>query len=126
MSFKKGRTKSGGRTKGTKNKVPADIKSKVKNFIDSSFDDVLQAFALLEPRDKVQAWIKLLPYVIAKQKEITSNVDMTLKPYAYDLAKLNDKQLNELSKLVEIMDGPFNFAGPNIPPITSESQMEEP
>ncbi len=40
--FKKGHEKLGGRTKGTKNKVNAQIKDRIKNFIDNNFDNVLE------------------------------------------------------------------------------------
>ena len=94
--FQKGHKKVGGRKKGSKNKVNASIKEKITAFIDTSLPDVIEAFNELEPREKVNAWIKILPYVVAKQQEVRTDVELEINTSHFDLSKLTDEELENL------------------------------
>ena len=74
--FKKGHEKLGGRTKGTKNKVNAQIKERIKNFIDNNYDNVLEDLKELDSLERVRFYLKLLEFVLPKQKSI----DLVLEP----------------------------------------------
>ena len=90
MQFEKGRTKTGGRTKGTPNKKNAHIKSKVLAFMDSSFEDVLKCFTRLKSKEKVEFWFKLLPYVLPKSMDSKDE---------YSLESLTESELKILEKI---------------------------
>ena len=90
MQFEKGRTKTGGRTKGTPNKKNAHIKSKVLAFMDSSFEDVLKCFTRLKSKEKVEFWFKLLPYVLTKPMDIEDD---------YNLDALTDKEKDVIKNI---------------------------
>ena len=117
--------KIGGRKKGSKNKVSASLKDKINEFIHSGFDDVLKAFKELEPREKVNAWIKILPFVIAKQKEIHTDIGLEINASPYDLSKLSDDELDQLLEYHKKLSEPikFEFESTGIPPISSESEI---
>lgn len=76
MPFDKGKPKTGGRTKGTKNKVNADLKAKVLSFIDASYEEVLKSFTRLSSKEKIEFWLKLLPYVLPKANEVEKEYNL--------------------------------------------------
>jgi hypothetical protein len=72
MGFNKGHEKSGGRTKGTPNKISKEVKDLLKVIV---LQELEQAEGLLEelsPKDRLHVLVKLLPYVIPKELEIVS------------------------------------------------------
>ncbi|ADB39296.1 hypothetical protein [Spirosoma linguale] len=77
--------KTGGRKAGTPNKVTADIKTKIASLIDTRFDAINSDLDDLEPKDRVTAYLKLLEFVIPKQRE--QKVDLSL---------LTDEELDNL------------------------------
>ncbi|GAB3995127.1 hypothetical protein GCM10028807_34450 [Spirosoma daeguense] len=85
MKFEKGREKTGGRKPGSLNKATADIKTRIVNLIGEQFDSIATDVSLLEPKDRVSAYLKLLEYVVPKQRE-----------QKIDLSTLTDEQIDEL------------------------------
>ncbi|MCX6214652.1 hypothetical protein [Spirosoma sp.] len=85
MKFEKGHKKVGGRKTGTQNKATTDIKSKIAALIDMRFDAINSDLDDLEPKDRVTAYLKLLEFVIPKQRE-----------QKVDLSTLTDQQIDEL------------------------------
>lgn len=85
MGFEKGKPKTGGRIAGTSNKVTADIKTKISALIDEQFDAISEDLELLEPKDRVTAYLKFLEYVLPKQRETR-----------IDLSTLSDEQIDDL------------------------------
>lgn len=69
------RQKTGGRQKGTPNKTTSDLKKWIFEFVDSNLEVLKNDFARMDPEDKVNFIIKLLPYVLPKQTETKINVD---------------------------------------------------
>ena len=71
----KGLPKTGGRKKGTANKVTANMRETIDTFLSENFDDMKLQFEQLEPRDKINAYIRLLEFTVPKlnrtQNEIT-------------------------------------------------------
>ena len=70
MAARKGHKKVGGRQQGTANRVTADVKERIKQFIEAEFDNVVDDFKGLEAKDKVQLFERFLAYIIPKQKDI--------------------------------------------------------
>ena len=60
MAREKGSPKLGGRKKGTPNKVTADIRQRIKTFVENEFDSVVADFSGLEAKDKVALFERFL------------------------------------------------------------------
>lgn len=76
-----------GRPKSTKNVVPADLRQRLRFFMDGKFDGVNAAFDRLDDAQKVQYYIRLLPYVVPALKE--SDVRLTVD-------SMTDDQLHQV------------------------------
>ena len=85
MPFEKGRLKTGGRKAGSANRTSTDIKIRIANLIDEQFDNIAYDMSLLEPKDRVSAYMKLMEYVVPKQRE-----------QKIDLSTLTDEQIDDL------------------------------
>lgn len=64
-------TRPSGRVKGTPNKVTAATRGLLKDFIDEVTPDVLASFRMLDPKEKIDAYAKLLPYVAPRLQTTT-------------------------------------------------------
>lgn len=63
--------KFGGRVKNTPNRTTAQSKAIVQKVINSELDNLEVLLSKLPAKDRVNALIKLLPFVIPKQSEIS-------------------------------------------------------
>lgn len=63
-------TKTGGRVNGTPNKLTAELKSILKNVIEKEIRAIPKQLKALEPKDRLDIVIKLLPYVLPKIEPI--------------------------------------------------------
>lgn len=96
MPFEKGRDKTGGRKLGSTNKIDIDIKSKIAALIDERFDAIAYDLEMLEPKDRVTAYLKFMEYVLPKQRE-----------QKIDLSTLTDEQVDDLlNKALAKLDQP--------------------
>jgi hypothetical protein len=59
-----------GRPKGTPNKTTAELRELVSTLFESKYEAFTSALDELEPKDKVTAMLKLMEFVLPKQKEI--------------------------------------------------------
>ena len=59
--------KTGGRQKGTPNRVNASIKVRIKDFILKNEEHMVNAFINAKPNEKLNFWYKMLNLVCAKQ-----------------------------------------------------------
>jgi hypothetical protein len=93
MSKQKGTKKTGGREKGTPNKVTTDLRTWVNELLDSNRRQVAKDIKRLEPQQRVMIFEKLLGYAIPKMQSVDAKIDLN---------KLSDEQLdtiiNELKK----------------------------
>lgn len=55
-----------GRPKGAKNKMTIEIRERIKDFLELSFDEVAASFTELEAKEKITLWLKLAEFVIPK------------------------------------------------------------
>ena len=74
MRDEKGRFKKGfgGRKKGSKNKVGLSIKEKIREIIDCQLDEFTDLLGQLDPKDRIDAIVKLMPYVLSREKDADS------------------------------------------------------
>jgi hypothetical protein len=63
--------KYGGRKKGTPNKLTTEIRSALKDIIYSEIDNIEDRLLLLEPKERIELVIKLIPYVLPKIEQVT-------------------------------------------------------
>ena len=66
MAFEPGHEKVGGRKKGTPNKTTASIRSRIQKLVDSEYEAVLEDLKELSPKDRVNAFISMLEFVLPK------------------------------------------------------------
>lgn len=62
--------KSGGRTKGTQNKVNSEIKSAFQLLIESNLEQLKYDIAELEPKDRINAILQLSKFVVPNLKAV--------------------------------------------------------
>lgn len=61
------RNKTGGRKKGTPNRITSDAKEVLQKIITKEIKGISKLLEKLDPEDRVEAITKLLPYIIPKQ-----------------------------------------------------------
>jgi len=92
--------KTGGRKAGTPNKTTQEIRDFMQSFLSEKFESLDEVFEQLEPKDKINAIIKMLPYLVPKQMQM--DVSATHKHETkQDLSKLTDAELYNLLELTE-------------------------
>lgn len=88
---KPGTPKSGGRKKGTPNKVTKDIRSRIAEFIEGNFETYCDKMSELDGRDYVRAYNDMCQYVLPKLQSVA--VDAVVEK-----AKTIEDKLQELSE----------------------------
>jgi len=68
MPFKKGKNRSGGRKKGTPNKITSDLRTMISDFVTEEWENIKGDFKILEPKDRLIYYEKLLQYCLPKNK----------------------------------------------------------
>lgn len=77
MSRIKGTPKTGGRAKGTPNKVTATVKDWISQLIDDNRNQIEKDIKKLSPKDRLQVFEKLMQYVIPKQQSVRADIDLS-------------------------------------------------
>lgn len=97
MPFKKNNTLGRGRPKNSGNKSTAETKTLLHNIVGNQLDEVENLLSKLEPKEKLDAIIKLLPYILPRQSEIAieSKEEQGFKPITVNLINpINGKKKN--------------------------------
>jgi len=77
MGFKKGHSGNPeGKPKGAKNKVTIALKERVTLLIENNFEKIEADINKLEPKERVQAIIKLMEFVIPRQFKQDGKLDV--------------------------------------------------
>jgi hypothetical protein len=96
MSRKKGAVKTGGRTKGTPNRVTTDLRTWINELLDSNREQIIKDLKQLEPQQRVMFFEKLLCYSLPKLQSVEAKIELN---------SLTDEQLDkiiiELSKQIQ-------------------------
>lgn len=87
MARPKGTPKTGGRVKGTPNKVTYSLKEWITSLIDKQRTQIEQDLQELEPKERLQMIEKLMQYVIPKQ---------AAQQVKLDFDSMTDEQLQQL------------------------------
>ena len=62
-----------GRPKGAKNKLTLETRELIQSFVSKELETIGERIDLLEPKERLDVLIKLLPYIVPKQKDIDLN-----------------------------------------------------
>lgn len=80
MSRQKGTPKTGGRAKGTPNKITGTLKDFVSGLIDDNREQMQKDLKALNPKDRLLVLEKFLQYTLPKQQAITADVSVEEQP----------------------------------------------
>jgi hypothetical protein len=93
MPFVKGREKTGGRKPKTPNKVPSLVQENIAQILAQKYDDFLATYDMLEPRDKVATYIKLMEFCIPKLTRAQNEISgVNGEPIEFTSIKFIDEQ----------------------------------
>lgn len=90
----KGLPKTGGRQKGTPNKVKNGLREKIQNFAEENFEEVIEAWhQIAEPDKKIKAYNDICAYALPKLQavQLDANVKKT-SDIEDDLRKLCEEE----------------------------------
>ena len=80
MGRPKGTHKTGGRKKGTPNKTTKEIKPLLHSILNKEIENLPKLIKQLEPKERVDAITKLLPYIVPKMKQVDNIVSEIQEP----------------------------------------------
>jgi len=66
MPYTKGKTKTGGRNKGTPNKTTGELREHLQTIVEGFADQVEKDLKGLPPRERVNLWLRLAEFVLPK------------------------------------------------------------
>lgn len=70
--------KYGGRQKGTPNRMTKELRVLLKDIMYQELEEVQERFSLLEPKQRIELIIKLMPYVLTKVNSISHKTNEPL------------------------------------------------
>lgn len=87
MAFTKGKNKTGGRKKGTPNVITRDLREVVRELVEGNAERIRQDLEALDPKERVNAWLKLTEFVLPKLRRVETT---------YDLSNLAPEEIDRL------------------------------
>lgn len=69
-------TKTGGREKGTPNKVTKELRDKLKAILANELENLPAELANIPAKERIELLIKLLPYAMPKVQPLTADYDI--------------------------------------------------
>jgi len=70
--------KYGGRQKGTPNRMTKELRTLLKDILYQELEQVRERLELLEPKERIELLIKLMPYIIPKVTSISHTTNEPL------------------------------------------------
>lgn len=87
------RRKTGGRKKGTPNKINSGLRDKIAGFLDNNFDDAMNEWKKIkDPAQKVRTFCDLMKYAVPTLQSVS--LDAIIEKKADDI----ENKLKELSE----------------------------
>lgn len=93
---KKGTPKTGGRTAGTPNKTTAAIKEWIVSLIDANKEQIENDLTTLEPKERLQIFLKLMDYVVPKAQIVPEGEEKQ-----NDMMLLIQQSVNQLNQITD-------------------------
>ncbi|PXZ44162.1 hypothetical protein DMB45_05735 [Sanguibacteroides justesenii] len=102
MSRRKGSDKTGGRVKGTPNKVTTDLKTWVCKILDNGRDVFEKDLKTLEAAERVKVYINLLNYVLPKRQAVgvETEIEAEYKALSQLLKDTPDDFVNKVAEKI--------------------------
>jgi len=98
MTRKKGTPKTGGRERGTPNRITSDLRDWIKELLNDNRQTFEADLKKLEPHQRVAIFEKMLSYSVPKLQSVEAQINV-------DLNQLSDEQIddiiNEITKDLE-------------------------
>lgn len=88
--------KTGGRTKGTSNRTTTEIKELFQNIVSKELDNIVVLLEKLEPKERIDCIIKLLP-IVPKQQEIAIDSKATVSEITVTIVNPNEDDNKKIS-----------------------------
>lgn len=107
MGRPKGCIKTGGRKKGTPNKVQADLKRWLNDFLTDERERIQNDWLKLAPPQRVELYSRLLSYVVPKQQAVSveAMAEAELKQIKELMDNLPDEAISRIAqKLLELSE----------------------
>jgi hypothetical protein len=82
--------KTGGREKGTPNKVTTDLRSVLQSIVSDELQHLQMHIHRMPDEQRTQVLLKLLPYVTPKTQAITYTDDRPIKPLVYRILEVGE------------------------------------
>ena len=70
--------KYGGRQKGTPNRVTKELRSVLKDILYQELEQIQEQLQTLNPKERVELIIKLMPYVLPKTTSVSHTINEPL------------------------------------------------
>ena len=70
--------KYGGRQKGTPNRVTKELRTLLKDILYQELEQVQERLELLEPKERIELLIKLMPYALPKVTSVSHTTNEPL------------------------------------------------
>ena len=74
------REKTGGREAGTPNRLTKELRTVLKEIIFQEISSLPDRLEKLEPKDRLELFIKILPFVLPKVEAVNSDLDEPWTP----------------------------------------------
>ena len=107
MPFTKGKSgNKNGRKPGTPNAVTGVLRERVQMLLESQFERVVLDMEHLEPKERVNAWLKLAEYVLPKlnRSEVVIEPETNF-PATFDVERLTAEESDLLLDLIDKAQG---------------------
>ncbi len=97
MAFKKGSSGNpNGRTKGAANRVTAELRERIKDFLEGQWDKIERDFSTLETKDRVVLFEKLLQYILPRMSAVDIDGEIDFKSLSEDsLDRIAERLINK-------------------------------
>lgn len=97
-----------GRPKGSLNRTTVELKEAIKKVVDSELSNTKKYLSQLEPKERLDFLVKILPYILPKQNQIEHTAIIEEKQPIIDLSTFSLEELEEMENAYQF-DGTMNY-----------------